>query len=173
MLVANDLAIVMRDAVSGLHNRSTAFSNLGKEVSKYITDNLEILFSWIAISPPPQNQPDPKVSPSGRIIKLEIKFDNFLSTTSNFFNAFSKDFIIGLAGATAEITGFSVSPVSLGSAPAIASLQLTQSGKDNLLDAFKHTANQIIVWIKGLIPAQPAAGSNGQFIGSGNIVSMR
>ncbi len=176
-LIKDDLKIKMIDAASGGEDKNEIFDKIGTAVQDYVIENTEILFSWIALGPPPASAPDPMVVAKGGFDMLEIKFDTFkaseFETGDDAFNVIAQDLILSFTTATYNVTdaGFSTAPQVFGSSPNIANLQLAPEG-GNKDAAFGIWADKIITYIKSQVLTVPCAGSHGAFTGTATVTTI-
>ena len=168
--LASTLINAFRNSTNGISSASDALDVLGKELTKYITDNIEIKASWTAFTTSSPPAKDPMTLVDCKLEGLNIVLtpsnssnssESFLVLKNQLINAFSVATII------IKDASFSTSPAAVGTSPGLNSLILTSSGANNQQDAFSNLTSSIITWVKTLIPTTPLAGNHGSFVGQG------
>ena len=153
MLNKNDLAnLIVDNMLSGKpENVNDAQTIMGDTLNEYITDNIEIKFSWVGIMPP--NVPDPTTSYDAKIKFLSFKIlpPPDLTTYGIMLGT-----IIATGIVTPDDTTFSVSPITLLPTPIL----LTFSHADDQSNAMLHFADEVIKGIKNKINPVPIVGSH-------------
>lgn len=136
---------------------------LADAMKKYLEDNLEVTYSWVATRPS-DGSPDPVTSYKGTVKFTSFNLDKPMTLNPGLSGKIVASVATGVIKAP---SGFSVSPGSFTTPPLTLPEGSSYSGA--MLDCiFKPVCN----WIKTCMPGAPMAGSHAAYVGAGTMVNI-
>jgi len=178
--LANNIINSFRNIQSNSAN--TYLQELANQINTYVLNNTEIRFAWNAIQtfpPVPMPPPDPIIQANGRLFNVNIVLTpSMASNRIQALNHLKSEIYQGFSNSYYVITdtGFSVSTGLLTSANNFYSLSIDVHG-NNQYDAILKLCDDIISWIKSLMPSQICSGTRTTqtgiiYTGTGNVTQI-
>ncbi|MES0488434.1 MAG: hypothetical protein ABUK01_00475 [Leptospirales bacterium] len=155
-----------------------ALSKLGEAIAKYIADNAEVSFSWVALNP--AGTPDTITTAKGKIQNLAMSLTaSKAEIRKEAMDHMIGELVTGLSAAMYNITdvGFATSPMPMAYSPTITNLNLSiaidlDNDTNDREESMLQLAGCVIDWVKLQKPTTPVPGAHAPFVGSpGGMVS--
>ena len=178
MLIASDLKDLLHENMVGVSTAEDACITMGNTISEYVMNNAELVFSWVAVGPPPASVPDPVVVAQGKVTFLNVNIIPSGLTDSVLAN---QDLALQIS-TTTKLTGlFNIdnTPENLfvtapGSMSSMIDLILVPSGISDPDLAALDLCTKIVNWFKTNLYAIPVTGIRaGVYTGTGLITSFQ
>jgi len=155
---ADDLAQEIMDEINEIDDPGDAAKAFSKALKAHIEDNCEVDYSWSALRPPP---PPPPEKDSTTDFTSEVTFPNFDVGNPESVDAWGPMITTAVAGGIIKHPSeFLVPPGSFAPIP----MTITESDADNMEDAWKHVAKEIVDGIKNMINPTPLPGSHPPYV---------
>ena len=178
MLIASDLRDLLKDNMVGVTTSEEACMRMGNTISEYVMDNAELVFSWVAVGPPPSSVPDPVIVAQGKVTFLNVMITPSGLTNPTLAN---QDLALQISTTTKSTGLFNINntPENLfvttpGSMSSMIDLILTPSGISDPDLAILDLCTKILNWFKTNTYTIPVTGTRaGVYTGTGLIISFQ
>lgn len=158
-MTASGMASKIIGDVSGITSPDSAISTFYNSLCSYCEDNMQVLYTWTATTPPTASTPDPQV-----LLDCKVKTTGNISpsgatTPEEALSKFASDLNSQISQwQVIWPTGFSIPPALI-----IPSITFTASKATSQKDAWNHICQEIITGITKSATPGPLAGTHGGF----------